>query len=93
MSKSSPGKALIVDDEKANRLVLRTLLKKQGFRTIEARNGQEAIDLLIDKLRTNRVSIHSMARLQVSLEDAFLKIVSDPSEHTSLDSRLDSLRK
>ena len=45
MSNSSPGKALIVDDEKTNRLILKSLLTKQGYQTIEAVNGQEAIDL------------------------------------------------
>lgn len=45
MTKTTPGKALIVDDEKANRLVLKTLLKKQGYQTIEAVDGQQAIDL------------------------------------------------
>lgn len=45
MSDSGPGKALIVDDEKTNRLVLKSLLSKQGFQTIEARDGQEAVDL------------------------------------------------
>jgi CheY-like chemotaxis protein len=39
------GKALIVDDEKTNRLILKSLLGKQGYQTIEAVNGQEAIDL------------------------------------------------
>ena len=45
MSKSGLGKALIVDDEKTNRFILRSLLGKQGYQTIEAVNGQEAIDL------------------------------------------------
>jgi len=45
MSNSGLGKALIVDDEKTNRLVLKSLLGKQGYQTIEAVNGQEAIDL------------------------------------------------
>ena len=45
MSNSSPGKALIVDDEKTNRLILKSLLSKQGYQTIEAVNGQEAVDL------------------------------------------------
>jgi CheY-like chemotaxis protein len=43
--KGKPGKALIVDDEKTNRLILKSLLSKQGYQTIEAVNGQEAIDL------------------------------------------------
>jgi len=45
MSNSDLGKALIVDDEKTNRLILKSLLGKQGYQTIEAVNGQEAIDL------------------------------------------------
>ena len=42
---SSPLKALIVDDEMTNRLILRSLLKKQGYLTCEAENGQQAIEL------------------------------------------------
>lgn len=45
MNNISLGKALIVDDEKTNRLILKSLLKKQGYDCIEAVNGQEAIDL------------------------------------------------
>ena len=45
MSISGLGKALIVDDEKTNRLVLKTLLGKLGYQTIEAVNGEEAITL------------------------------------------------
>ncbi len=45
MSNPGLGKALIVDDEKTNRLILKSLLVKQGYQTIEAVNGQEAIDL------------------------------------------------
>jgi CheY-like chemotaxis protein len=49
MIKSSPGTALIVDDERANRLALKTLLEKQGYQTIEAVNGQEAVALFIQQ--------------------------------------------
>jgi two-component system, HptB-dependent secretion and biofilm response regulator len=49
-AKSSIRTALIVDDEMTNRLILRSLLKKQGYHTIEAENGQQAIDMyLADK--------------------------------------------
>ncbi len=42
--------ALIVDDEMTNRLILRSLLKKQGYHTIEAENGYQAIDMyLVDQ--------------------------------------------
>jgi serine phosphatase RsbU (regulator of sigma subunit) len=42
---AAPLKALIVDDEMTNRLILRSLLKKQGYLTCEAENGQQAVDL------------------------------------------------
>lgn len=42
---STPKIALIVDDEMINRLILRSLLKKQGYETIDAENGQIAVDL------------------------------------------------
>lgn len=45
MNNSSPGKALIVDDEKTNRLILKSLLRKQGYDCVEAVDGREAIDL------------------------------------------------
>ncbi len=45
MSNSALGKALIVDDEKTNRLILKSLLVKQGYQIIEAVNGQEAVDM------------------------------------------------
>jgi len=45
MNNPSPGTALIVDDEKANRLALKSLLVKQGYQTIEAVNGEEAVTL------------------------------------------------
>ena len=45
MYDSSLGKALIVDDEATNRLILKSMLSKQGYETIEAADGQEAIDL------------------------------------------------
>lgn len=38
-------RVLIVDDEQANRLILRAMLKKSGHEVFEACNGQEAIDL------------------------------------------------
>ncbi len=45
MKKFGLGKALIVDDEKTYRLVLKSLLVIQGYQVIEAENGQQAIDL------------------------------------------------
>lgn len=45
MSNTSPGKALIVDDEKTNRFILKSMLTRQGFETVEAVNGLEAVEL------------------------------------------------
>ena len=45
MSSSSLGKALVVDDEKTNRLILKSLLSKQGYQTIEAVDGAQAVEL------------------------------------------------
>ena len=42
-------KALIVDDEMTNRLILRSLLKKLDYQTIEAENGLQAIELFTDE--------------------------------------------
>ncbi len=45
LSKDHNELALIVDDEITNRLILRALLKKQGYQSIEAADGQQAVDL------------------------------------------------
>lgn len=37
--------ALIVDDDENVRLFVQALMESQGWKTMEARNGQEAIDL------------------------------------------------
>lgn len=39
-----PPLILIVDDEKMMRILLRRALEKEGYRVVEATNGQEAID-------------------------------------------------
>lgn len=39
------GLALIVDDEASNRRLLGLMLVKEGFRTLEASNGREALEL------------------------------------------------
>jgi len=41
------AKALVVDDEEENRLFLSLLLQENNYEVIEAKNGQEAIDLFI----------------------------------------------
>ena len=53
--------------------------------------SQEIVDQLVDSLRKNQVSIQAMSRQHVSLEDAFLKIISD-EDQASVDSRLDNFQ-
>jgi CheY-like chemotaxis protein len=42
-NRTARGKALVVDDESTSLLVLKSLLEKQGFFAIPARNGEEAV--------------------------------------------------
>lgn len=44
ISKTPALSALIVDDEMTNRLILRSLLKKLNYETVEAENGQQAVE-------------------------------------------------
>lgn len=44
MKNPSFGTALIVDDDRTNRFILKSLLKQYDYQIIEACNGQEAID-------------------------------------------------
>jgi CheY-like chemotaxis protein len=39
----SGGKALIVDDELSNRVILKALLKKQGYEVMQAKDGEESL--------------------------------------------------
>lgn len=54
--------------------------------TVEATVAdQDAVDALVDSLRKNGVSLVSLQHQQVSLEDAFLKIVDDPESKATLE--------
>jgi two-component system, chemotaxis family, chemotaxis protein CheY len=46
MGTHSLGKAMIVDDSRAMRMILRRTLTELGYAACEAGNGQEALDLL-----------------------------------------------
>ncbi len=41
---SGRGKILVTDDEKINRLMLKTMLEKEGYTVAEAANGTEAVE-------------------------------------------------
>jgi ABC-2 type transport system ATP-binding protein len=65
------------------------------FEIVSRNNGQFAVrvnaatqtevDQLLDSLRQNNVSIHAMSRQHVTLEDAFIKIISDDAIEPSVD--------
>lgn len=42
---NNPPQILVVDDQKTLRLVLHTVIEKQGYRTIEAYNGQHCLEI------------------------------------------------
>lgn len=44
----SAPKALVVDDEATNRLIIKSLLTRSGFEVVEAQNGAEAVDLFVE---------------------------------------------
>ncbi len=44
----SMRKVLIVDDELKTRILISDFLKKEGYQILEARNGEEAVDLFFD---------------------------------------------
>ncbi len=46
---------LVVDDDAINRLVLKSLLKKHGYNSIEARDGKEAVSLIDCYIKTNKL--------------------------------------
>ena len=45
MEKSAPAKILIVDDEERNRKLLDVLLQTEGYQTLSAESGAEALSL------------------------------------------------
>lgn len=46
---TTKGKALIVDDEATNRMILQTCLANHGYKIIVAENGQQAIDKFVQE--------------------------------------------
>lgn len=45
MSNSEPKVILVAEDDEDSRVVLRTFLEMEGFRVLEARNGEEAVQI------------------------------------------------
>ncbi len=49
--------ALVIDDSKTTRMILRRMLKELGFEVEEAENGREALDLLESDFAPNIVLV------------------------------------
>ncbi len=76
---------LVVDDDAVNRLVLKTMLSRRGYRVIEAADGQEAIDraratgpsvVLMDINMPRMTGIEAAARITELLPDRSPRIVA-----------------
>lgn len=59
------------------KFVIKSRQEQGGFNVEIVVADQDAMDRLIDSLRRNGVSIHSISRKRLTLEDAFLKIVTE----------------
>ena len=92
-----PPTVMIVEDDDDNRLMLKTLLEMKGYRVVEARDGQEATEvlererpqLLLVDLQLPRVNGFALARRirqHARLSDVPIVVVSghDPSKHGKL---------
>jgi CheY-like chemotaxis protein/anti-sigma regulatory factor (Ser/Thr protein kinase) len=81
---ASGGTALVVDDELSNRLILRALLAKLGYRVREAPDGEEAVDrfrgerpdvVFMDVMMPRMDGYEAAARIKRLSGDAFVPII------------------
>ncbi len=78
------GKALIVDDEPANRLLLKMLLKKIGYEVTEAEDGAKAVDqfaadrpdiVFMDVMMPVMDGYEAASRIKALCGDAFVPLI------------------
>lgn len=55
-------------------------------------SDQTGVDQLVDRLRSERISIRNLLRQQVSLEDAFLQLVANQSSDEIVGARMQKLK-
>ena len=80
---TKPQTALIVDDDLTNRLVLRALLKESGFASIEAENGELAVqavrehdvDIILLDVMMPVMNGYDAAKIIKSENDRFIPII------------------
>jgi two-component system, HptB-dependent secretion and biofilm response regulator len=83
-SAGARGLALIVDDEAANRRLLGSMLVKEGFRTLEASNGREALErfeqerpdiVFMDVLMPEMDGLESTSHIKRLAGDDFVPVI------------------
>lgn len=94
-----PPSALVVDDEPGDRLLLRTMLKRSGFRVVEATDGVEALttlqgsqdfDVVLLDLMMPRISgLEVLTRIRETVRTAGLPVIvvtasDDPEDRRRL---------
>lgn len=96
--RQSPPVILVVEDDDDNRLMLKTLLEMKGYRVVQARDGQEASEvmereplphlLLVDLQlpRLNGFALARRVRQHARLSRVPIVVVSghDPAQHRKL---------
>jgi DNA-binding NtrC family response regulator len=90
---------LIVDDEKAQRDILQTILSREGYRTVTAASGQDAIEklkddefeLILTDLKMQGMS--GMELLEKVLEDSPHQCIIIMTAHGTINSAVEATRK
>lgn len=94
-----PSSILIVDDEKAQRDILQTILGREGYRTVSAVSGQDAVELLkadeFDLILTDlkMQGMSGMELLEKVLEDNPQQCVIIMTAHGATDSGFEAGKK
>lgn len=94
-----PGSILVVDDEKGQREILQTILKKEGYRIVEAPSAKEALaklaedefDLILTDLKMPGMS--GMELMEAILSDNPHQAVVIMTAHGTIDSAVEAMRK
>lgn len=78
------GLALVVDDESANRLVLATMLRREGFQVMEAANGEQALErfgetrpdiIFMDVMMPGMGGLEATRQLKILSDTDFVPII------------------
>ncbi len=93
------GSILVVDDERGQREILNTILKKEGYHVVEAPGAREALetmgreefDIILTDLKMQGVS--GMELLEAVLDDNPNQCVVMMTAHGTIDSAVEAMKK